>query len=95
MKTDYHKMRNQRDRIVYVHRWLAEKKLGRPLRKTEIVHHRNLNKHDNRLSNLQVIDLAKHARDHYKKGDYYTLTKKDQRKGAIVTNKTYWKNKKR
>jgi hypothetical protein len=93
MITPYKKMRDRNDKIVYVHRYLAQKKIGRPLKKTEIVHHLNGNKHDNRLSNLKVIDKDKHSLNHYRNGDYYTFKKKDQRKGALVTNKTYWKRK--
>jgi hypothetical protein len=87
MKTEYHKMRNRQGNLVYVHRYNAAKKLGRSLRNNEIVHHINGNKKDNRLSNLRVEPLKKHVSKHYNSGDYYTLTKKDQRKGALVTNR--------
>ena len=38
-----------------VHRHMAEMKLGRPLRRGEVVHHINRNKQDNRPSNLFVF----------------------------------------
>lgn len=47
------------------YRLLIEKKIGRHLRSDEIVHHVNGDKHDNRLSNLQVMSRADHAREHF------------------------------
>lgn len=38
-----------------VHRWVAEKKLGRELRDGEVVHHKNRDKLDNTPSNLWVF----------------------------------------
>jgi len=61
-----------------VHRWAAEKKLGRKLKRGEVVHHKNRNKQDNRRSNLWVFssqaehDAAhkKDAKKHGKRASY-------------------------
>ena len=44
-----------KDTGTLVHRHMAEMKLGRPLRRDEVVHHINRNKQDNRPSNLFVF----------------------------------------
>jgi HNH endonuclease len=50
-----------------VHRKVAEKKLGHPLRAVEVVHHRDRDKLDNRPENLWVFSShRKHNRAHRK-----------------------------
>ena len=52
---------------VPTHRYVMSKHLGRPLKKSEIVHHINHNKRDNRISNLVVLDAHSHHSHHANK----------------------------
>jgi hypothetical protein len=49
---------------VYEHILVAERALGRPLKRTEHVHHLDLNKVNNAPSNLLVLSRASHAKLH-------------------------------
>lgn len=48
----------------HAHRVIAEQMLGRPLKRGEIVHHIDGNKHNNDPSNLQVMTQAEHMKLH-------------------------------
>ena len=52
-------------RVRPAHDVLMEEVLGRPLKPNEVVHHKNENKRDNRLENLEVMDKADHSRLHH------------------------------
>lgn len=50
---------------VYLHRWLMEQHLGRPLHEDEHVHHIDGNPENNVLSNLQLTTNSEHLKMHY------------------------------
>lgn len=49
---------------IYEHILIAERMMGRPLRKEEVVHHLNEDKADNRESNLLVLEHGQHTKLH-------------------------------
>lgn len=61
------KNRGYQHNQIKLHRYLMEIKLGRPLLSTEIVHHKNHDKLDNNIDNLEIVTRAEHNRIHFKK----------------------------
>lgn len=52
---------------IYEHRHIMEQYLGRKLSRKEHVHHRDGNKINNSLNNLELVNPSDHARDHISK----------------------------
>lgn len=57
-------MADKRGRV-FEHRLVMARSLGRPLTTDEHVHHRNADKQDNRLENLELTSLAEHTAKHH------------------------------
>lgn len=60
------------DSDILVHRWMAEKILGRKLRPGEVVHHKDRNKLNNNQNNLWVFpNQREHHRAHLRDASKY------------------------
>lgn len=53
---------------IYKHRYVMQEFIGRNLKRFEVVHHKNHDKTDNRIENLEIIDNKSHSKLHTPKG---------------------------
>ena len=82
-------------KYVMEHRLVIENHLGRPLEVGEYVHHKDENKLNNTISNLEIIDKRKHTALHFKGKNRPFMTKykivqalpNGAKKGSIVSLK--------
>jgi hypothetical protein len=71
------------------HRIVMERFLGRKLKSSEYVHHKDGNKTNNDISNLEIISASDHAKHHYPEIKEKFLFREDMQKNCLVCNKQY------
>lgn len=77
--------------LIYAHRLIMMKHLGRKLKTREHVHHINGNKSDNCIENLMVIDISEHARVHSTKNRQCTVDGCDKKHYALGWCKNHYR----
>jgi|SRR6056297_3289924 len=65
------KRKDRKKRYVYLHRAVMEQHLGRYLEPEEQVDHKDKNKKNNDISNLELKERGSHQRDHAHSGNHF------------------------
>ena len=68
------------------HRYIMEQHIGRKLSRSEVVHHKNGDKRDNRIENLEIMSLSEHAKNHQKGTTRSKETRQKISKSSIGRN---------
>ena len=74
MGEPYIRVRLSDGRVIREHRFLMEQAIGRRLEPWEHVHHKDENKRNNVLENLEIKTASVHSRDHRPVAEKETLT---------------------
>ena len=90
-KSPYRKLK-VRGKNIDEHRYIMELHIGRKLARNEVVHHKNGNKFDNRIENLEVIPISKHSQLH---NQIYPDTKKCVMCGKVFEVSRHHRNRAR
>jgi len=76
---------------VQEHRHLMELHIGRKLTSNECVHHKDRDKTNNSIGNLEIKTRAKHSYDHQMNGDLHRVEKANAEKGRLAIRGIYGK----
>lgn len=91
-KSRYIKIKHPRWGVIDQHRAVMQDHLDRMLTRHEVVHHKNGDKHDNRLENLDVMSLSEHTRKHCVEGQWHKRFKDKRhqfKKGHVAANRLF------
>ncbi|MBQ2174478.1 MAG: HNH endonuclease [Alphaproteobacteria bacterium] len=72
---DWYKGKRYRGRYCYEHHLVWEKETGCPVPDDCVIHHKDGNKYNNNISNLQLMDGKEHVSLHSKKGRTFLMLK--------------------
>lgn len=71
------------------HRYIMEQHIGRKLSRNEVVHHKNGDKRDNRIENLEIMSLSEHTKKH-KTGKAHSEKTKQKLSMAMLGRPNVW-----